>query len=242
MSTVCLFSGGLDSAGCVAYAQRFLPKPTVPLYVHYGSVHESAESTAAQMLAERLGLQLQSASIEYPNAVHSPLLRAHPDDNQRIKEGNLCIVPMRNALLLGLAASLAYSLGGSHIVYGAHLADSLGYPDCRAGFVNAMQDVLFWSLERIFTIEAPLLYPERTVNTLEQYGFSTKRIRQLLTADVPEDVKGKTLSLLLLHELGYEWVIPHTHSCYAGQQGGCGECATCRLRIKAEQLYEKLIA
>ena len=240
MGTVVLLSGGLDSAAAAAFARRFFGDPTIGLYVNYHSVHREREYRSARKVAKALDIPLYTAEVSYPDAVDSPLL-ARSGALTRIATGNLCIVPMRNAILLSLGAALAYSLKATFLVYGAHTADEFGYPDCRRQFVEAMQETVLQSLDQPVQLSAPLLFPEETVEFLQDNGYDIRFFRSLLDRkDIRVDVKGKAFSLLMLDALGFSELIPLTHSCYAGVGGGCGECATCRLRNEAAKVYAEI--
>jgi 7-cyano-7-deazaguanine synthase len=239
MGTVVLLSGGVDSAACAVFAQRFLTAPVVALYVQYGSAHEEREMSASQSLATQLGLTWHTGSVQYPQLVHSPLLMRGEDGQAVIRQGDLCFVPGRNVLLLTLAAAVAYSNGWDTVVFGAHLADYRGYPDCRPRFTEAMQHTLQLALDSPIRIEAPLLFRERTLNVLRAHGFETEWIERMLCENAPADAVGKSLSFALLDVLGYAHLIEQTHSCYAGVDGGCGQCATCHLREQAFAIFQK---
>jgi len=239
MGTVVLLSGGVDSAACAVFAQRFLTAPVVALYVQYGSAHEEAEMSASQSLATQLGMEWYTASFQYPQLVYSPLLMRGEEGQAVIQQGDLCFVPGRNVLLLTLAAAVAYSNGWDTVVFGAHLADNRGYPDCRPQFTKAMQQTLQLALDCQIRIEAPLLFHERTLNLLQAHGFETEWIERMLCENAPADAVGKSLSFALLDVLGYAPLIDQTHSCYAGVEGGCGRCATCQLRAQAFAIFQK---
>jgi 7-cyano-7-deazaguanine synthase len=48
------------------------------------------------------------------------------------------VVPFRNGIMLAIAAGLAESLEAQSVMLGNHAGDHAIYPDCRAGFVQAM--------------------------------------------------------------------------------------------------------
>ena len=48
----------------------------------------------------------------------------------------------------------------------------------------------------------------------------------------------KAQTWVLADELGaLDYVRQHTHTCYEGVEGGCGECPSCKLRDKGLQEY-----
>ena len=61
--------------------------------------------------------------------------------------------------MLSSAASLAYSLGGCEVWYGAHADDAAGraYPDCTPEFVDAMRKAILEGTGGQLTLRAPLI-------------------------------------------------------------------------------------
>jgi 7-cyano-7-deazaguanine synthase len=51
------------------------------------------------------------------------------------------VVPVRNAIFLGIASGWAFSINAEMVAYGAHKGDA-NYPDCRPEFVNAINEMV----------------------------------------------------------------------------------------------------
>lgn len=51
------------------------------------------------------------------------------------------VVPARNLAMLSVAVSLAVRHRCSEVLFAAHQGDSAVYPDCRPGFVRALNEV-----------------------------------------------------------------------------------------------------
>lgn len=127
-NTVVLFSGGLDSATCLA-----LTGHTPVLFIDYGQPHWKQERHAAGRVAEALGgSPFYTASVELPGRID------HDDPAM--------LIPGRNVVLLSLAAMV-----GNRVVIGANADDQDGYPDCRPEFFRAAETALG------VTIDAPLI-------------------------------------------------------------------------------------
>jgi 7-cyano-7-deazaguanine synthase len=69
----------------------------------------------------------------------------------------LTFVPMRNALFLTLAANVAAARGIDTIITGVCQADGTNYPDCRRGFIDAMEAMIEAALETKLAILTPLM-------------------------------------------------------------------------------------
>ena len=114
----------------------------------------------------------------------------------------------RNALFLLYAAIYAKGQGITDIITGVCETDFSGYPDCRDVFIKSMNVTINLAMDYNFCINTPLMY---------------------LT---------KAQTWQLADELGaLDYVREHTHTCYLGVEGGCGECPSCVLREKGLQQY-----
>jgi 7-cyano-7-deazaguanine synthase len=208
---VALLSGGLDSATTLAIAisQGYV---TYALSFDYGQRHKQ-ELEAARRVAESLGAkehrivkidsQIFSGSA-LTNDIDVPKAGAETEIGDGIP---VTYVPARNTIFLAHALGMAEAIGASHIFIGANAIDYSGYPDCRPEFI-----AMFETLANIatktgveggrFQVHAPLIKMSKA-----------EIIRK--AADLRVD-----LSL--------------THSCYDPAPNGraCGECDSCRLRLK----------
>lgn len=114
----------------------------------------------------------------------------------------------RNALFLLYTAIYAKGQGIQDIITGVCETDFSGYPDCRDVFIKSMNVTLNLAMDYNFNLITPLMY---------------------LT---------KAQTWQLADELGYlDYVREHTHTCYLGVEGGCGDCPSCQLREKGLQQY-----
>ena len=221
-----LFSGGQDSATCLAWAlERYARVETVGF--HYGQRHavemevrgpirEALRRTVPRW-APRLG-----ADHEVPldvlgrlsrGALTSDLPGAH-----RTEGLPATFVPGRNLVFFIFAAILAYQRDIKHIVAGVCETDYSGYPDCRDDTVKAMQTAVNLGMESRIVFHTPLMWIDKAA-----------------TWRLAEQLGGRALVDLIRTE---------THSCYAGDREhahpwghGCGACDACRLRAGGWMRY-----
>lgn len=114
-------------------------------------------------------------------------------------------VPWRNLLFLSMAASYAEVLGAEAIYIGVNALDYSGYPDCRPEFIEGVQHVL-----RIGT-KAGVEGHAIQIETPLLHWTKSQIIRRGTELQVPYEL---------------------TTSCYLGEELACGECDSCRLRLK----------
>jgi len=222
-----LFSGGQDSATCLAWAlDRFTHVETVGF--DYGQRHRveldvrgaAARAVAAAVpgWAEKLGDdQLLDATVL--GAISETALTR--DVEIEMGENGLptTFVPGRNLLFFTLAGAYAYRRGIRHIVSGVCETDYSGYPDCRDETVKAMQAALNLGMETDFVLDTPLMWIDKAA-----------------TWQLAEDLGGAGLVDVIIEE---------THTCYEGDRMhrhawgyGCGACPACELRARGYASYQ----
>ncbi|MBW8269235.1 7-cyano-7-deazaguanine synthase QueC [Caldovatus aquaticus] len=221
-----LFSGGQDSATCLAWAlARFARVETVGF--DYGQRHRVELDCRAAFragLAERfpdwaarLGedhlLRLDALGAVSETALTREAAIAPGEDGLPNT-----FVPGRNLIFLAFAAALACRRGLSHLVGGMCETDSSGYPDCRDDAIKAMQVALNLGMARRFVLHTPLMWRDKA---------ATWRLAEAL---------GGAALVALIAE--------HTHSCYVGDRAhrhpwgyGCGACPACELRRRGFEAY-----
>src|ERR1700722_14012994 len=212
MKAVCLLSGGLDSATCLAYARRE-GFDCYALSFDYGQRH-LVELEAARKIARALGaVDHRVAKIDLRVFGHSALtddidVPKGRDEAQMSHGIPITYVPARNTIFLSFALAWAEVLEASDIFIGVNALDYSGYPDCRPEFIEAF---------------------ERMANLAIKAGVEDRlRIRihtPLIRLSKAEIVK-------LAARLGLDFSL--THSCYDPDAQGrpCGQCDSCLLRRK----------
>src|SRR5271156_3712809 len=205
---VCLLSGGLDSATCLAVARRE-GYGCYALSFDYGQRHR-AELQAAARVATRLGAQEHRVvSIDLRAFGGSALTADIAVPKAGLGDGiPVTYVPARNTVFLSFAMAWAEVLSSSDIFIGVNAIDYSGYPDCRPEFVTAF---------------------EQMANLATKAGVEG---RTHLKIHAPLIRLSKCEIIELGADLGVNFKL--THSCYDPDTQGrsCGLCDSCRLRLK----------
>jgi 7-cyano-7-deazaguanine synthase len=212
MKAVCLLSGGLDSATCLALA-RHEGYECYALSFDYGQRHR-VELAAAARVAESLGAAAHRVvELDLRMFGNSALTDDIDVPKGRTEETMaaeipVTYVPARNTIFLSIALAWAEVLEAQDIFIGVNALDYSGYPDCRAEFIAA-----FESMANLAT--------KAGVEGLTKMKIHTPLI-SLTKAGIVK----------LGKELGVNFSL--THSCYDPDEHGraCGLCDSCLLRRK----------
>ena len=220
-----LFSGGQDSATCLAWAlDRYERVETISF--DYRQRHR-IELDVRGPLRERLhAFTAWSGRLGEDYLLELPVLGALSetaltrDTAIAMAESGLpnTFVPARNLLFVTLAAALAYRRGLRHIVTGVCETDYSGYPDCRDDTLKALQVALNLGMDARFVLHTPLMWRDKAE-----------------TWRLAERLGGRAL---------VELIRAGTHSCYLGDHStdhpwgkGCGACPACELRRAGWERY-----
>jgi 7-cyano-7-deazaguanine synthase len=212
MKAVCLLSGGLDSATCLALALRE-GYECYALSFDYGQRH-LVELDAAARVASSLGAASHLVVQVNLRAFGESALTADIDvpkgrtTEEMDRNIPVTYVPARNTIFLSLALAWAETLEAQHIFIGVNALDYSGYPDCRPEFIEAF---------------------ERMANLATKAGVEGRTKIEIHT---PLLYLNKAAIVKLGRELGLNFSL--THSCYDPDEGGrpCGLCDSCLLRRK----------
>jgi 7-cyano-7-deazaguanine synthase len=223
-----LFSGGQDSATCLAWAlSRYDYVETIGF--HYGQRHsvemDMREPFRAELSAlfphwaTRLGPD-RVVNLDVLGQVSASALTADLPFGQRDDGLPSTFVPGRNLVFLTFAAIVAEQRGLKRVVTGVCETDYSGYPDCRDDTIKALQAAINLGMQARLVLETPLMW-----------------IDKAHTWELAEDLGGQPL---------VELIVAATHSCYVGDRTarhawgfGCGECAACRLRANGWLEYTR---
>ena len=209
---VCLLSGGLDSATCLALARRE-GYQCYALSFDYGQRHKIELDAAARVaqalgaerhLVAKIGLDAFGGSA-LTSAIDVPKGRSSDEMGEGIP---VTYVPARNTIFLSFALAWAEVLESAHIFIGVNALDYSGYPDCRPEFIEAY---------------------ERMANLATKAGVEGRTRVKIHT---PLLHLTKAGIVKLGRELGLDFGL--TFSCYDPAPGGrpCGQCDACLLRRK----------
>ncbi len=222
-----LFSGGQDSATCLAWAlDRFGTVETVGF--DYGQRHrvelECSESFRAKVVklnpawAERLGPD-HMLDLSVLGQVSDTALTRDAEIALRADGLPNTFVPGRNLLFFTLAAALASRRQLRHLVGGMCETDYSGYPDCRDDTLKSLQVTLNLGMGSRSVLHTPLMW-----------------IDKARTWEMASNLGGDVL---------VELIRTGTHSCYRGEHEalhawgyGCGDCPACDLRMKGWTQYQ----
>ncbi len=212
MRAVCLLSGGLDSATCLALAKRN-GYETYALSFDYGQRHR-VELLAAARVAESLGVAAHRVMELDLRVFGNSALTADIDVPKGRTEETMgaeipvTYVPARNTIFLSLALAWAEVLEAQDIFIGVNALDYSGYPDCRPEFIAAFESM---------------------ANLATKTGVEG---RTKIKIHTPLISLTKAGIVKLGRELGLNFSL--THSCYDPDVHGrpCGLCDSCLLRRK----------
>ncbi|MCW9698556.1 MULTISPECIES: 7-cyano-7-deazaguanine synthase QueC [unclassified Avibacterium] len=210
---VVIFSGGQDSTTCLIQAIADYGVENVETVTfHYGQRH-AIELEKAKWIAQDLGVKQTFIDTSVIKAITTnALMNKDAEIKQEKDQLPNTFVDGRNALFLLYTAIYAKGQGISDIITGVCETDFSGYPDCRDVFIKSMNVTLNLAMDYHFNLRTPLMY---------------------LT---------KAQTWALADSLGaLDYIRNHTHTCYMGVEGGCGECPSCVLRNKglSEYLQQK---
>ncbi|HZX26761.1 MAG TPA: 7-cyano-7-deazaguanine synthase QueC [Telluria sp.] len=225
-SALVLFSGGQDSATCLAWAlERFARVETIGF--DYGQRHAIELTVRPALLAQMRALKPEwDARLGEDHMTDLSFLKGISDtaltrDVEIAMQDNglpNTFVPGRNLLFMTVAAALAYRRGLSVLVGGMCETDFSGYPDCRDDTMKALQVALNLGMDTRTRLETPLMWLD------------------------------KAATWELAHQLGgaalVDLIRSGTHTCYLGERGalhdwgyGCGTCPACELRARGFHAY-----
>ncbi|MCL4522299.1 MAG: 7-cyano-7-deazaguanine synthase QueC [Acidobacteria bacterium] len=225
LKAVVLLSGGMDS--CVTAAMARETHEIAMVHASYGQRTEVRERRAFKEIAdfygvrERLVVRLEHFSQIGGSALTDTRIavpeRAQPFDfaqgmhaaplrGEQAAVGSaipVTYVPFRNAHFLSVAVSWAEVIGARAVFIGAVEEDSSGYPDCRAEYYRAFQQVVREGTR-----------PETQIEIVTPVIAMRK-----------SEIVRRGISLAAPLHL--------TWSCYQFGEEACGACESCVLRLRA---------
>lgn len=213
LHSIVICSGGMDSTVALAMeAASFGPLNVGAVFFNYGQRTAPAEHKSFYHVCRYYGIVGDHRWYFNLKKIFRIIGGSALLTDEQLEEGSLdkehipsTYVPFRNAQLLSVAVALADSLNCRRVVYGAHLEDRIGYPDCSAEFVSAMCETAMLGTKNKVAIIAPFVLSKMTKSQIVNKGWEYK---------VPFEL---------------------TWSCYQNTDVACGECDSCLLRLRAFQ-------
>ena len=222
-----LFSGGQDSAVCLAWAlDRFERVETVGF--DYGQRHRVELDVRHAFREQVVPIDPRWAGRLGPDHMLDLSVLGQVSDTALTREAEIALradglpntfVPGRNLLFFTLAAAIAYRRGIRHLIGGMCETDYSGYPDCRDDTIKALQATINLGMNARLVLHTPLMWIDKpgTWTLAEQLGGA--RLIELIRVQ--------------------------SHSCYIGDREtlhvwgyGCGDCPACELRARGWAAYQ----
>jgi len=214
-----LFSGGQDSAVCLAYALTHYDRVET-LGFDYGQTHKVELQCRARLREQMIALQPDWAEKLGPDHTLALPALAQIGGTALIGDGEIAMldnnlpstfVPGRNLLFLTYGAALAYRRGLERLVGGMCETDFSGYPDCRRDTLDALELALNKGMESQIRVETPLMYIDKAETWAMAHALGGQALVELIVED--------------------------SHTCYRGDRTqrhawgyGCDNCPACELR------------
>jgi len=226
-----LFSGGQDSATCLAWAlDRFETVETVGF--DYGQRHRVELECRDAFRAKVVELNPAWAGRLGPDHMLDLSVLGQVSETALTRDAEIALradglpntfVPGRNLLFFTLAAALASRRELRHLIGGMCETDYSGYPDCRDDTLKSLQVTLNLGMGNRSVVHTPLMWLDKA----QTWGLA------------------KTLGGEKLVDL----IRTGTHTCYRGEHDhlhdwgyGCGDCPACELRMKGWDAHAGLSA
>jgi len=206
---VVLLSGGLDSSTTLGIANEEFEELYALTFL-YGQKHNKEIRSAKKLAKHYSVIEHKFLDIPLSDIGKSSLLKGgeeipNREENEIGEDIPSTYVPARNIIFLSYALSYAESIDASSIYIGATARDYSGYPDCRPEFYNSFEEMAEKGTKR--GVEGDPISIEYPLIDMTK-GEIIKKADEI---DVP------------LHL---------TWSCYKGKEKACGECDSCKLRLK----------
>lgn len=214
-----LFSGGQDSATCLAWAlENFGSVETVGF--DYGQRHRVELECREEFLKQIIEINPKWKDRLGPDHTLDLSVLGQISETGLTRDAEIALrddglpntfVPGRNLLFFTLAAALASRREARHLIGGMCETDYSGYPDCRDDTLKSLQVTMNLGMGSHSVIHTPLMWMTKAD-----------------TWALAEELGGQCLVDLIKQA---------THTCYLGRREelhdwgyGCGKCPACELR------------
>lgn len=224
-----LFSGGQDSATCLAWAlDRFEQVETIGF--DYGQRHRIELDCRAGFREKVVCLKPDWSDKLGPDHMLDLSVLGQVSETALTSDAEIALrddglpntfVPGRNLLFFTLAAAVASRRHLRHLVGGMCETDYSGYPDCRDDTLKSLQVTLNLGMGSNQVLQTPLMW-----------------IDKAQTWAMANDIGGSALVDLIRKD---------THTCYVGEHDrlhdwgyGCGSCPACELRLSGWERFKEV--
>lgn len=151
-----VLSGGMDSTTLLHMQKEHIK---LAIIFDYGQKHAKKEIACAVYHCLMLGIIHYIIDLkETTKYLKSNLLQ----DGGDIPEGHYedvsmkkTVVPFRNGIMLSIGAGMAESENCDSILIANHAGDHTIYPDCRASFIDSMNNAIGYGTYNSIRVEAP---------------------------------------------------------------------------------------
>ncbi len=143
MNAVLIYSGGMDSTTLL---YKYKKEISLAVTFTYGARQDKAQTECAVKNCKALGIKHLIIPLDFIGKYFdSSILEGGADiphqdyDAENMKS---TVVPFRNGIMLSVAAGLAENYGLDTVLIANHAGDHAIYPDCRPGFIEAMDGAI----------------------------------------------------------------------------------------------------
>src|SRR4029077_152136 len=142
---VVLISGGIDSVSAL-YEARWDYDIVGAISFNYGAKHNEREIPFAQYHCQAQGVSHRIVKLDFIGELFkSDLLKSGgevPKGHYEDESMRRTVVPFRNGIMLSISCGYAESVEAEGLIIAAHAGDHAIYPDCREGFMLAMNNAM----------------------------------------------------------------------------------------------------
>ena len=139
MKAIIVYSGGMDSTTLL---YQYRDSIGMAVTFTYGARQDEAQLACARENCRILGIRHLVIPLEFMGRYFKSSMfeggEAIPHGAYDEENMKSTVVPFRNGIMLSIAVGLAESNGFDSVLIANHAGDHAIYPDCRPGFVQAM--------------------------------------------------------------------------------------------------------
>ena len=155
-NSIIIISGGMDSVTLLYDRQNEI---ALAVTFDYGSNHNAREIEFAKLHCKKLSIEHIIIPIKFIGQYFKSSLLdgadAIPNGNYDDENMKSTVVPFRNGIMLSIACGLAESYGLKKVLIANHFGDHSIYPDCRATFIESMNEAMAYGTYNNVNICAP---------------------------------------------------------------------------------------